>query len=192
MVAAFVGAASFGGNAFGLERRGIALLMSLPVARWRILVAKNAGALILRLPGVLVLAAAALVAAPAFLPAALVAALVSALVAAGVDNYFSILFPVSVPEPGKSLGAGGGRRGFAAAAMGAVMFTGSLLLAGPFWLLTWLPIRLEMPLLWLGSLPLAVAGAGAVYGMLVAGAAGLLQRREPEMLERMLSSAGDA
>jgi ABC-2 type transport system permease protein len=192
MVAGFVGAASFGGNAFGLERRGIALLMSLPVERWRILAAKNAGALILRLPGVLVLAGAALVAAPAFLPAALVAAFVSALVAAGVDNYFSILFPVSVPEPGKSLGAGGGRRGFAAAAMGAVMFMGSLLLAGPFWLLTWLPIRLEMPLLWLGSLPLAIAGAGAVYGMLVAGAARLLQSREPEVLERMLSSAGDA
>ncbi|HVR72540.1 MAG TPA: hypothetical protein VMT87_17025 [Vicinamibacteria bacterium] len=192
MVAAFVGASSFGGNAFGLERRGIALLMSLPVERWRMLAAKNAGALVLRLPGVLVLAAAALVAAPVFLPAALAAALVAALVAAGVDNYFSILFPVSVPEPGQSLGAGGGRRGFAAAAMGALMFTGSLLLASPFLFLAWLPVQLGQPVLWLASIPLAIAGAGAVYAMLVAGAAGLLERREPEVLERMLSSAGDA
>jgi ABC-2 type transport system permease protein len=192
MVAAFVGASSFGGNAFGMERRGIALLMSLPVERWRMLAAKNVGALILRLPGLLVLAAAALLAAPVILPAALAAALVAALVAAGVDNYFSILFPVSVPEPGKSLGAGGGRRGFAAAAMGALMFTGSLMLAAPFVFLAWLPILLGRPILWLATLPLAIAGAGAVYAMLVAGAAGLLQRREPEVLERMLSSAGDA
>jgi hypothetical protein len=139
-----------------------------------------------------VLAGAALFAAPALLPAALTAALCAALLAAGVDNYFSILFPVSIPEPGKSLGAGGGRRGFGAAATGALMFMGSLLLASPFVLLTWLPLLLGEPWLWLGSLPLAVAGAGAVYGMLVAGAAGLLQRREPELLERMLASAGDA
>jgi hypothetical protein len=126
------------------------------------------------------------------LPAALTAALVAALVAAGVDNFFSILFPVSVPEPGKSLGAGGGRRGFAAAAMGALMFTGSLVVASPFVVLAWLPLLYGEPLLWLASLPLAVVGAAAVYGMLVAGAAGLLQKREPEVLERMLSSAGDA
>jgi ABC-2 type transport system permease protein len=192
MMAALVGAASFGGNAFGLERRGIALLMGLPVERWRLLAAKNAGALLLRLPGVLVLAGAALLTVPALLPAALTAALCAALLAAGVDNYFSILFPVSVPEPGKSLGAGGGRRGFAAAATGALMFMGSLLLASPFVLLTWLPLLLGNPWLWLASLPLALAGAGAVYGMLVAGAAGLLERREPEVLERMLASAGDA
>jgi ABC-2 type transport system permease protein len=192
LMAAFVGAASFGGNAFGLERRGIALLMGLPVDRWRLLAAKNAGALILRLPGILVLAAAALFAAPALLPAALTAALCAAMLAAGVDNYFSILFPVSIPEPGKSLGSGGGRRGFAAAATGALMFLGSLMLAAPFVFLAWLPALLGQPALWLVSLPLAVAGALAVYGMLVAGAAGLLRRREPEVLERILASTGDA
>jgi ABC-2 type transport system permease protein len=192
LMAALVGAASFGGNAFGLERRGIALLMGLPVARWRLLAAKNAVALILRLPGILVLAGAALFTAPALLPAALTATLCAALLAAAVDNYFSILFPVSIPEPGKSLGAGGGRRGFAAAATGAVMFLGALALSVPFVVLAWLPAVFEAPLLWLVSLPLALAGAGAVYGMLLMGAAGLLQRREPEMLERMLASAGDA
>jgi ABC-2 type transport system permease protein len=192
LMAALVGAASFGGNAFGLERRGIALLMSLPVDRWRLLAAKNAVALILRMPGVLVLAGGALLAAPLLLPAALTAALCAALVAAGMDNYFSILFPVSIPEPGKSLGSGGGRRGFAAAASGALMFMGSLVLASPFVVLTWLPVAFGRPLLWLLSLPLALAGAAAVYGMLVAGAASLLQRREPELLERMLASAGDA
>jgi ABC-2 type transport system permease protein len=192
LMAALVGAASFGGNAFGLERRGIALLMSLPVERWRLLVAKNAGAILLRLPGILVLAGAALFTEPALLPAALTATLCAALVAAAVDNYFSILFPVSIPEPGKSLGAGGGRRGFAAAVTGALLFLGALVVSAPFVMLTWLPVGYGRPWLWLVTLPLAVAGAAAVYGMLVAGAASLLQRREPEVLERMLASVGDA
>ena len=41
----------FGSNAFGLERRGIALLMGFPVERWRILLGKNLGAILFRLPG---------------------------------------------------------------------------------------------------------------------------------------------
>ena len=36
-------------------------------------------------------------------------------------------------------------------------------------------------------LPLALAGAAAVYAMLLAGAASVLERREPELMERMLS-----
>jgi hypothetical protein len=36
------------------------------------------------------------------------------------------------------------------------------------------------------TLPLALAGAVAVYGMLTAGAASLLVRREPELLARAL------
>jgi ABC-2 type transport system permease protein len=192
MVAAFVGASGFGGNAFGLERRGIALLMGLPVERWRVLVAKNAGALLLRLPGLLMLAVAALVLAPVYAPAALAAALCAAIVAAGVDNFFSIYFPAAVPEPGKTMSAGPGRRGFAAAALGALMLSGALLLAAPFVFLAWLPVLLEALALWWLTLPLALAGAVAVYALLVERAAGLLSRREPELLERMLSTAGDA
>ena len=192
LVAAFVGASGFGGNAFGLERRGVALLMSLPVARWRILVAKNAGALLLRLPGLLMLAGAALFLAPVFAPAALTAAVCAAIVAAGVDNFFSIYFPTSLPEPGKTMTAGPGRRGFAAAALGALMLAGAMLLASPFVFLTWMPMMFERPAFWLATLPLALGGSAAVYAMLVAGAAGVLERREPEMLERMLSTVGDA
>lgn len=192
LLAAFVGAASFGGNAFGLERRGIALLMSLPVDRWRILVAKNLTGLALRLPGLMVVVVAGLVVAPVYLPAALTAALCGAMLAAAGDNYFSVLFPVAVPEPGKTLSGGAGRRGLGAAALGAMMFAASLALAAPFLLLAWLPVLFETPLLWLGSLPLALAGAASVYAMLVAGAARLLERREAEVLERILASAGDA
>jgi ABC-2 type transport system permease protein len=192
LVAAFVGASGFAGNAFGLERRGIALLMGLPIERWRLLVAKNAGALLLRLPGLLTLCAAALVLVPADAPAALVAALSAAIVAAGVDNFYSIYFPAALPEPGKTMTAGPGRRGVAGAALGAVVLLASLLLASPFVLLAGLPLLLSRPVLWLFTPPLALAGAGAVYGMLVAVAAGVLERREPEVLERMLSTAGDA
>jgi len=48
-------------------------------------------------------------------------------------------------------------------------------------------VPLGRPALWLASLPLGLAGSAAVYGMLVAGAAGLLSRREPELLARVLS-----
>ena len=191
MVAAFIGASGFGGNAFGLERRGIALLMGLPVERWRVLVAKNAGALLLRLPGISMLGVAALVLAPAYAPAALTAAVSSAIVAAGVDNFFSIFFPAAVPEPGKTMAAGPGRRGFAAAALGALMLMAALVLAAPFWFLAMMPALYDEPALWLATLPLALAGSVSVYAMLVARAAQVLERREPEMLERMLSTVGD-
>ena len=52
---------AFGSNAFGLERRGVALLMGFPVERWRILLGKNLGALLFRLPGLIMLVVAALV-----------------------------------------------------------------------------------------------------------------------------------
>jgi hypothetical protein len=39
------------------------------------------------------------------------------------------------------------------------------------------------------SLPLALAGAAAAYAMLVAGAARVLERREPDLLQRVLGEA---
>jgi ABC-2 type transport system permease protein len=192
ILAAFVGASAFGSNTFGLERRGVALLMGFPIERWRILVAKNLAALSLRLPGlVVVLVAGVLLAPPAYLPAALTVALSTMLVAAGADNYVSVLFPVTAPEPGKNPygGANAGGRGLGGALMGALLFAATMVLASPFIFLCWLPALLEAPLLWLLALPLALAGAGAAYAMLVAGAERLLRRREPELLERILAEA---
>src|SRR5207247_2050240 len=111
LLATFVGVSAFGSNAFGLERRGIALLLGFPVERWRILVGKNAGAILLRLPGLVVLLAAGVVLAP---------------------------------------------------------------------------LPLERPWLWAVTLPLALAGALSVYAMLVTAASRLLERREPELMERIL------
>jgi hypothetical protein len=62
-----------------------------------------------------------------------------------------------------------------------------VLLAAPFLFLAWLPLLLARPVLWLATLPLALAGAAAVYAMLLAGAARILERREPELMERMLA-----
>jgi ABC-2 type transport system permease protein len=192
MLAAFVGVSAFGSNAFGLERRGVALLMGFPVERWRILVAKNLGALTLRLPGLVVVLAAALFLAPlAYLPAALCTTLSAMLVSAAADNYVSILFPVAAPPPGGNPfgGAAAGGRGLGAALMGVLLFAGTMLLASPFVILCWLPLLLGMPWLWLGTLPLALAGAAAVYAMMVAGAEKLLRGREPEVMERILAEA---
>jgi hypothetical protein len=131
--------------------------------------------------------AGALMVPPSHIPAALTVAVVCWLQAAGLDNYLSILFPVAAPAPGRSPYAGSaGGRGFGALALTALLLFAALALAGPFMFLAWLPLLLGSPWLWLVCLPLALAGALAVYAMLLAGAERLLVRREPELLERVL------
>jgi ABC-2 type transport system permease protein len=191
LLASLVGLSSFGANAFGLERRGIALLLAFPVERWRILAAKNLAGLAFRAPGLLTLLVAAPLVAPAafVIPALCIAAITLAL-AAAMDNYASILFPVAVPAPGRSPhAASSGARGFGAAALGAVLLAGALAVSAPFVLLIWLPPLLEAPWLWGVAVPLALLGAGAAYAMLVGGAARLLERREPELAARILGEA---
>ena len=185
MLALVVGLSVFGTNTFGLERRGIALLMAFPVPRWRILAAKNAAAMVLRTPGLLMLLVVSAFLAPQMAPAALVAALVGLLLSAAVDNYLSILFPVPAPEPGRPAVSGAGR-GLSFLALSGVFLGVALVLASPFVFLAWLPRLLGAPWLWLLTLPLALAGALAVYAMLVAGAERLLERRERDLLESIL------
>jgi ABC-2 type transport system permease protein len=192
LLALFLGSSGYGANAFGLERRGIALLLSLPVDRWRILVAKNLGSLALRTPGLLTLCVATLLlASPRLLPATLAVALVVLICAAGVDNFASILLAQPLPEAGRNpwSGSAAGTRGLTGALMSLGLLIAALGLAAPFAFLAWLPLLLEQPGLWAVTIPLALAGALSVYAMLVAAAAGLLQRREPELLERMLGDA---
>lgn len=189
LLATFMGASSVGANVFGLERRGIGLLLGFPVARWRVLVAKNLSLTTLRLPGMLTLVAVGAVLAPfAYLPAALTVALVTLMLALAADNYLSVLFPTPLPGPGANphTGAAAGTRGLTGAFLGFGVFAATLLVASPFVFLVWLPLLLDEPGLWWFSLPLALAGAAAVYAMLVAGASSLMSRREPEMLERIL------
>jgi len=190
-LAVFVGLSGFGANTFGFERRGIGLLLSFPLERWKLLLGKNLGAAVFRLPGLLAVALASIfLAPPTHLPAVLTMALVTLTLAAGLDNYASVLFPAPVPPPGGSpYGGSTSRRGLAGAVLVASLMMGSLLVASPFLILAWLPPKLGPLSLWLLTLPLALAGAGAVYAMLVAGAAGLLERRETLLLERVLEEA---
>ena len=189
MMATLVGVSAFGANAFGLERRGISLLLGFPIERWRILLGKNLGALVLRAPGLLVLLVAGMFLAPLpLLPAAATITVVTLLLSAGVDNFPSILFPTTMPPPGRNpyAGAAAGTRGLGGALLGLLLMAAALLVSSPFVFLAWLPLLLERPWLWAVSLPLSLLGAGAVYAMLVSAAGGLLQRREPEVLERIL------
>ena len=71
--------------------------------------------------------------------------------------------------------------------MSFLLLAVTLLLAAPFLFLAWLPLLLGRPLFWLASLAPGPRGRGAVYAMLLAGAARVLERREPELMERMLS-----
>ena len=188
MLASFVGLGVYGANALGMERRGLLLLFGFPFPRWQILVAKNAVAAILRLPGVLLLVAAtAFLLSPAFVAPVLTIVIVTLLLSAGADNFVSVLFPVAVPDPGRNPhGPVSGGRGLGAGVIAIVLVFVAMALSGPFVFLAWLPWLLETTWLWLFTLPIALAGAAAVYAMLVAAAARLLSRREPEVLARVL------
>ncbi len=191
LLASFVGLSAFGSNAFGFERRGVALLLGFPIPRWRILAAKNLAILAFRIPGLLtVLIGTVLIGRVAYLPAAITIMAVTMLIVAALDNFNSILFPVAVPEPGKNPHAAvSGARGLTAALMSSLTFLVGGVLSIPFVFLAWLPLLLGRPTLWLATLPLALAGGAALYAMLVAGASGLLGRREPELIARILGEA---
>jgi hypothetical protein len=162
--------------------------MAFPIARWKVIVAKNLGALVLRLPGVLMILAVGLVMAPLhLLPAAATVAVVTLMLSAAADNYLSILFPVPAPPAGGNpYAAVSGGRGLGAAVIGTLLLGAVALVASPFVFLAWLPILLDAPRYWLATLPLALLGALAVYSVLVMGAERLLNAREPELLERIL------
>jgi ABC-2 type transport system permease protein len=191
MLAAYVGMTAFGSNAFGVERRGVALLLAFPLARWRVLLGKNLGGMIFRLPALLALAIAGLAIAPLFVPAAVTIALAAMMVAAGADNYVSILFPSAAPGPGQSAYAGGaaGGRGLGAAFLSAALYGGAFALALPFIGLAVMPVWWGDVSWWWVSLPLALGGAAASYALLLGGAEALLLQREPELLERILGEA---
>ena len=174
------GSPSFGTNAFGLERRGIGLLMSFPFARWRILVAKNLASDPLRLPAVLtVLVASAVIAPPASLPAAAHhrrrrpahRPRASTTTCRSCSRW-------PRPSPGRTRTAD--RRAAAAWARCVISARCSspwpCSPRCPSCFLAWLPrAARRCRWLWLVTLPLALAGAAAVYAMLVAGAEQLLR-----------------
>ena len=192
LLASFLGVSTFGSNALGMERRGIALLLLFPVERWQVLVGKNIAALAFRLPSLLTLALATVFLAPlTYVPAAATIAVLTLMLSAGVDNFMSILFPVAVPGAaanpyGRAAARG---RGLGAVALSLMLLLVALVLSSPFAFLAWLPALLGRPELWVLTLPLGFAGAGCVYAMLVAAAARLMEKREPEILERMLVEA---
>lgn len=187
-LASFAGLSTLGSNAFALERRGLPLLLGFPVERLLVLVGKNASALLLRVPAVLMIGAAtALLAGFRFVPAVLVILWLTQLLAAAADNYLAVLFPIPVPAPGRNQDAPtSGSRGLGLAFMTMLAMVGALALSSPFAFLAWLPHLLEDHRLWVLTLPLSLAGAVGLYGLLTAGASALLMRREPDLLARVL------
>jgi ABC-2 type transport system permease protein len=186
-VASFSGLGALGANAFALERQGLGLLFGFPVDRFRLLVGKNLGVIALRLPALLAVSLATLlIAGAALVPAVATVVLLTQVLAAAADNYLSILFPVPVAAAGRDPNAPvSGTRGLGAAAMVFVAMIATLLASAPFVFLAWLPHLLGERWLWGLTLPLALAGAAAVYFMATVGASRLLERREPELVARM-------
>ena len=143
--------------------------------------------IVLRLPALVAVSVATLfVAGPAYVPAVAVVVLLTQVVAAAADNCVSILFPLPVAGAGRDPNApAAGTRGLGAGAVAFAAMLLTLLASSPFAFLAWLPHLLGEHWLWAFSLPVALAGAGAVYFMVTSAAARLLERREPDLLARM-------
>ncbi len=186
-VAQVAGLGAVGANALALERHGLGLLLGFPVDRLALLVGKNLALVLLRAPVIVSFGVVGLVfGGPAIVPAVLTLLLLTQILASAADNYLSILFPIALPAAGRDQNAPvSGARGLGAAAMGILAMTAALAASAPFAFLVWLPQLLGEPWLWALTLPLALAGAAAVYFMAASGAARLLQRREQDLLARL-------
>jgi len=186
-LASFSGLGVLGSNALALERQGLGLLFGFPVDRFQLLLGKNIGVIVLRTPALVAVSVATLfVAGPAYVPAVAVVVLLTQVVAAAADNCVSILFPLPVAGAGGDPNAkAAGTRGLGAGAVAFVAMLLTLLASAPFAFLAWLPHLLGEYWLWAFSLPVALAGAAAVYFMVTSAAARLLERREPDLLARM-------
>jgi len=174
-------------DALALERQGLGLLLSFPVDRLALLVGKNLALVVLRGPVIVALGIVALVyGGLTAVPAVLTLVLLTQFLASAADNYLAILFPNPLPAAGRDPNAPiSGTRGLGAAALGLLAMTVAMAASAPFAFLAWLPQLLGEPWLWALTLPLALAGALAVYFMAASGAARLLLRREPELLARL-------
>ena len=186
-VASMAGLGVIGANSLALERQGLGLLLGFPVDRLSILVGKNLALVVLRGPVLVSVTLAALVlAGPGVVPAVASLVLLTQILASAADNYLQVLFPIPVPAAGRDPNAPiSGTRGLGAAAMGLVAMIVTLVASAPFALLAWLPHLLVERWLWVLTLPLALAGASAVYFMATSGAARLLERREQDLLARL-------
>jgi hypothetical protein len=112
--------------------------------------------------------------------------LLTQVLASAADDYLQILYPVPVAAAGRDPNAPvSGTRGLGAAFVSLAAMLATLAVSAPFAFLAWLPQLLGERWLYLLTLPLALAGACAVYFMAASGAARLLLRREPELLARL-------
>jgi ABC-2 type transport system permease protein len=186
-VAVLSGLGAVGANTFAFERQGLALLLGSPLDRFSLLVGKNLALVVLRLPVVLAVSLATLlVAGPCLVPAVATVALLTLVLAAAADNYLSILFLLPVAAAGRDPSTPtSGTRGLGTVVALVPALLATLATAAPFVFLAWLPHLLDDHWLWALTLPLALAGATAVYFMATSGAARLLLRREPELVARM-------
>jgi ABC-2 type transport system permease protein len=188
VAASLLGVSTLGSNALALERRGVARLLGFPVDRFSIFVAKNTSALLLRTPAVMVIGAATtLLVGLRFVPAVLGVLWLTQLLAAAAENHLAVLLPLAVRAPGRHRPAPGWAAcGLVVAAATVVATAVAVAVSLPFAFLIWLPHLLGEHRLWILTLPLALAGAVAVYGLVTEAAAALLARREPDLVARLL------
>lgn len=174
-------------NLFAFMGRRVVTVLSSPVWRAGILLSRNLADTFLRVP-MLFLIALVLVwrGRGDSVPGLLAAIACLWFCATALQNFASILRPYALPlDRTNPLSSGQDGRQTAGSWLSAGMTFASVPLAAPFLFLVWLGATRFEEYEWL-ALPLAVLGAAAVYAVCIDVGGRMLERREPEVLEKLL------
>lgn len=174
-------------NLFAFMGRRVVTVLSSPVWRAGILLSRNFADTLLRVPMFLLVTAVLVWRGRAeAAPSALAALIVLWACMLGFQNFASILRPYALPiDRANPLSGDQDGRQTAGSVLAFIMSVAAFLVSAPFLFLIWLGEERFTDYRFLASL-LAVIGAFAVYALCIDFGGRLLERREAEVLEKLL------
>ena len=175
-------------NTLGIERQSLTTLFLFPLDRRRLLWGKNIAVALMGLMALIVL----LILSAAFsrqqamiLPAAIIG-LAGVGVTMGSANLIAVFFPRYQPAMGRRSLAGSGNQAQSGGCLNAVMSLGgvifSVLLLVPVALGIGIPFFMDLPMIWLASMPLSLIYGLVLYVVFTNIAAKRMLATEPEIL----------
>ena len=175
-------------NTLGIERQSLTTLFLFPLDRRRLLWGKNIAVALMGLSALLILLilSAIFSAQQAMILPAAIIGLAGVGVTMGCANLIAVFFPRYQPATGRRSLVGSGNQAQAGGCLNSLMSLGgvilTLLLLAPVFLGIGLPFLLNVPLVWLASVPLSLVYGLILYIVLTNLAAKRLLAREPEIL----------
>jgi ABC-2 type transport system permease protein len=175
-------------NTLGIERQGLTTLFLFPLDRRRLLWGKNLTVALMGVTALLILLIISAVFShqqAMILPAAIVG-LAGLGVTLGCANIIAVFFPRYQPATGRRSLVGSGNQAQAGGCLNTIMSLGgvimTLLLLVPVVLGIGIPFFMDLPMIWLLSMPLSLVYGFGLYIVLTNRAAKRLLATEPEIL----------